>query len=306
MTTTASFDSQHQDMIHDAQMDYYGKRLATCSSDKSIKIFNVTGNSAPTQVAELIGHEGPVWQVAWAHPKWGTILASCSYDRKVIIWKEEKTNQWGKMYEYLGHELSVNSITWAPHENGLILACGSSDGSISTLTWKASNEWTKVRFNAHPLGVNAVSWAPATMPSSLISQVSESPIRFASGGCDNVVKIWQQNNGEWKLESTLIGHTEWVRDVAWAPNVGLPYSTIASCSQDGTVFIWTQNDASFNWSKKMLEPKFSTVVWRVSWSITGNILAVSSGDNKVTLWKESLDQWKCISVLDENENVTKE
>lgn len=30
-------------------------------------------------------------------------------------------------------------------------------------------------------------------------------------------------------------------------------------------------------------------VWRVSWSITGSILAVSSGENKVTLWKESLD-----------------
>jgi len=28
-------------------------------------------------------HEGPVWQVAWAHPKYGSILASCSYDRKV-------------------------------------------------------------------------------------------------------------------------------------------------------------------------------------------------------------------------------
>lgn len=26
---------------HDAQLDYYGKRLATCSSDKTIKIFSV-------------------------------------------------------------------------------------------------------------------------------------------------------------------------------------------------------------------------------------------------------------------------
>lgn len=29
-------------------------------------------------------HEGPVWQVSWAHPKYGSILASCSYDRKVM------------------------------------------------------------------------------------------------------------------------------------------------------------------------------------------------------------------------------
>ena len=35
-------------------------------------------------------HEGPVWQVAWAHPKFGSILASCSYDGSVIIWQEDK------------------------------------------------------------------------------------------------------------------------------------------------------------------------------------------------------------------------
>ena len=30
-----------QDMIHDAQMDFYGTRLATCSSDRLVKIFDV-------------------------------------------------------------------------------------------------------------------------------------------------------------------------------------------------------------------------------------------------------------------------
>lgn len=33
-------------------------------------------------------HEGPVWQIAWAHPKFGPILASSSYDGKVFIWKD--------------------------------------------------------------------------------------------------------------------------------------------------------------------------------------------------------------------------
>ena len=31
----------------------------------------------------LLRHKGPVWEVAWAHPKFGNILASCSYDRTV-------------------------------------------------------------------------------------------------------------------------------------------------------------------------------------------------------------------------------
>jgi len=38
-----------------------------------------------TLSATIGGHEGPVWEVAWAHPKFGIVLASCSYDRKVQL-----------------------------------------------------------------------------------------------------------------------------------------------------------------------------------------------------------------------------
>ncbi len=72
-----------EDMVHDAQMDYYGTRLATCSSDRSVKIFDVREGGHQVLSADIRGHEGPVWQLAWAHPKFGQILASCSYDRKV-------------------------------------------------------------------------------------------------------------------------------------------------------------------------------------------------------------------------------
>lgn len=33
------------DYQHDAVLDYYGRRLATCSSDKTIKIFEVEGDT---------------------------------------------------------------------------------------------------------------------------------------------------------------------------------------------------------------------------------------------------------------------
>jgi len=295
-SSVVSFDSQHSDMIHDAQMDYYGKRLATCSSDKTIKLFNVVKN-AQTHLQDLTGHDGPVWQVSWAHPKFGSKLASCSYDKKVIIWTENR-GAWSP-YVYNQHNLSVNSIAWAPHEFGQSLACGSSDGYVSILSQKGPTDWEAVQFAANEPGVNAVSWAPMVVPSSLLP--SSGPLaRLATAGCDNNVIIWQfGTDKKWTKEATLAGHTDWVRDVAWAPNVGLPYSTVASCSQDGRVAIWTQQ--SGEWSKpKFLEPKFSAVVWRVSWSVTGNILAVSCGDNTVTLWKESADnEWKCISKINE-------
>ncbi|MGH0163910.1 UNVERIFIED_CONTAM: hypothetical protein FKN15_056136 [Acipenser sinensis] len=48
-------DTSHEDMIHDAQMDYYGTRLATCSSDRSVKIFDVK-NGGQILVADLRGN----------------------------------------------------------------------------------------------------------------------------------------------------------------------------------------------------------------------------------------------------------
>ncbi len=45
---------------------------------------------------------------------------------------------------------------------------------------------------------------------------------------------------------------------------------------------------------------FEAVLWRVSWSLSGNVLAVSGGDNKVSLWKENLrGEWECVKTIEE-------
>ena len=42
-TTIKQFETGHADTVHDAEFDYYGKKLATCSSDRMIKIFDIVG-----------------------------------------------------------------------------------------------------------------------------------------------------------------------------------------------------------------------------------------------------------------------
>lgn len=138
----SSVDTKHRDMIHDIQYDYYAKRLATCSSDRTIKVFDVHGDDY-LNTATLGGHDGPVWQVAWAHPRFGVILASCSYDGTVVINREVAQNNWSKIYDHKFHDSSVNSISWAPHEYGLILAAASSDGKVSTLEYK-DGSWSVI------------------------------------------------------------------------------------------------------------------------------------------------------------------
>ncbi len=246
---------------------------------------------------------------------------------------------------------SVNSVSWAPHQWGLALACASSDGRISVLTYQEDGTWDSQLIQAHSIGCNAVSWAPSAVPSSMLAATlpatgagGANPAvdvrRFVSGGCDNLIKVWvaAPETGGWREEAVLSGHTDWVRDVAWAPNVGLPTSYIASCSQvglcgwvagwlglrspspfnawcrevhpfhpepphthtpctqDKTVMIWSRAANASTWSSKRLGKPFPDVVWRVSWSMAGNLLAVSCGDNQVSLWKETLaGDWTQVS-----------
>jgi len=274
--------------------------LATCSSDKSIKIFDVTGatyhNSSTLNV-----HDGPIWQVAWAHPKFGVLLASCSYDGSVLIHREATPNNWVKAYEHKFHESSVNSISWAPHEFGLILACASSDGRVSILEYK-NQSWVVKYFQNDTLGCNSVSWAPFN---STTDEGSGPVRRLVTGSCDNIVRVWrcaEVEEGKWVEEpkSASTPHSDWVRDVAWAPNSALPYNIIASCSEDRTVYIWKQNEKNRGLWETSLLKVFDAPVWRVSWSVTGNVLAVSTGDHKVTLWKQSVDEsWMQISTVED-------
>lgn len=96
-------------------------------------------------------------------------------------------------------------------------------------------------------------------------------------------QVWSflDNLQEWKVDNVLEGHSDWVRDVAWAPNVGLPMCTVASCGQDGKVIVWTQSQAGAEWQSVLLHD-FKVPVWSVSWSVTGNILAVSDGNQQVS------------------------
>ncbi|MCJ1286236.1 GTPase-activating protein S13 [Xylographa opegraphella] len=290
-------NSGHEDMIHDAVLDYYGRRLATCSSDKTIKIFDIEGDTHKL-TETLRGHDGA------AHPKFGPILASSSYDGRVLIWRSTPTNSssnspstFQKVFESTLHTASVNLLAWAPHECGCLLACASSDGCISVLEFQ-DGSWNHVVLKgAHGLGVNSVSWAPSARPGSLVSASPEKGAlrRIVSGGSDCLVKIWDWNN-------TLTGHSDWVRDVSWSPTI-LAKSYIASAAQDKSVRIWTSSPTSdpshpVEWTSTVLD--FDAVLWRVSWSLSGNVLAVSGADNKVSLWKENLaGEWDCVKWIEE-------
>ncbi|KAL3815285.1 hypothetical protein ACHAXA_010096 [Cyclostephanos tholiformis] len=329
---TIYVDTQHDDMVHDAQLDYYGTKLATGSSDRTIKVYDVSGD-AYTPNATLTGHTGPIYQLSWSHPKYGPLLASASFDRSVLIHREVRPREWTLIKAFVGlHDSSVNSVQFCPHEHGLMACAASSDGRVSVLTHDgADDSWTVEYLSDTPLGVNSACWAPYSVDriddggddddgTTAIAMIPSAP-RIATGGCDNCVRVWRKDamTGTWEEEAFVssdpgMGHKDWVRDVAWAPNVIPGTSVVASCSEDRTVIVWKQGvagggegdvgDAGGKWTPTLLNT-FDDPVWRVSWSITGNILAVSSGDSNVTLWKEGLDgSWSTVSRVEDIATTT--
>lgn len=276
------------------------------SIDRTVKIYNVSGNSYE-HTATLQGHEGPVWQVSWAHPKFGVLLASCGFDGSVLIHRETHPRQWTLLYaNHSLHESSVNGLAFCPnHDDRLQLAAASSDGKVSILTHQGAgdNSWTVQYLDDNALGVNAVSWAPSGAYYDSDNPDAPAVPHLVTGGCDNRIRFWSQNleTGEWtqQQQQAAPAHADWVRDVAWAPPLLPLQNVVASCSEDKKVLIWTQDGGADAAWKSTLLHEFEAPVWRVSWSLTAQMLAVSSGDNDVSLWRAGLDgTWSQMSTTD--------
>lgn len=280
-------------IFQDVQLDYYGRRAAAAcgapvqpndagmpDGNYTVQIWDITdGQQRP--LAQLQGHEGPIWKVAWAHPKFGSLLATCGYDMKVIVWKEIN-GQWQQAYIDNSHSASVNDIEFCPWEHGLRLACASSDGSISVLTYEANQgQWLRSSFPAHICGAQSVSWASVRGAGH-----AQLPMRLASGGCDSKVLVWKCEVESWTQDGTLMRvHEDWVRKVAWRPD---GTSTLASGSWDKTVVIWRQEVEGHPW-RQLSRLEVDGKVEGLAWSVTGSILAVSLENGSAVLFRESDD-----------------
>ena len=232
-----------------------GTRLATASSDNSIKLWDaMTGQNYLT----LIGHENTVNDVVFTHD--GSQVISAGQNGQIMLWNAETgkriltrtgdngavnalalspdgsqlaaangdasirvwdTNSWESLYLAFGHDDVVTDVAF--NYQGNQLASSGEDGRIiiwNALTGASLNS-IEPSFNdiGEVVGINAIDFSP---DDSLI----------AAANSDNAVRLWALETG--KLVERLAGHAATVNDVVFNPDGDV----IVTVSADGTAKFW--------------------------------------------------------------------
>ncbi|CRH02734.1 protein transport protein SEC13, putative [Plasmodium relictum] len=311
------FDTNHSKSINDCELDYYSKKLATCSSDNTVKIFDVSLSKDPVCIAEIKDHSSAVWKVCWSHPKYGSLLASCSYDKSVIIYKEVSVNKYEMIYLNNEHKSSVNYIEWSPHEYGLHLGCASSDGHISIISYymnKDTNEgyWNKNSIKAHLNGTTCLSWEKPynSLPNNKNLNDTDfiNSFKLVSGGYDNQVIIWMFDNNTKEFHKIFQmndkPHNSAIKDVSWRPNINNSTNIIASCSEEKIVILWVEDISNNRWKNGQVI-KLKHKIHKISWSPNGTILAIACSDENAYLYKENMEGvWEEICNLTDDNSLS--
>ncbi|XP_078397186.1 nucleoporin SEH1 isoform X2 [Cetorhinus maximus] len=319
MFVARSIAADHKDLIHDVSFDFHGRRMATCSSDQSVKVWDKSETGEWNCTASWKTHSGSVWRVTWAHPEFGQVLASCSFDRTAAVWEEivgesndklRGQSHWVKRTTLVDSRTSVTDVKFAPKHMGLVLATCSADGVVRI--YEAPDvmnlsQWSLQHEISGKLSCSCISWNPSSSRSH--------PAMIAVGSDDSSTNLggkvqiyeYNENTRKYAKAETLITVTDPVHDIAFAPNLGRSFHILAVANKDVRIFTLKPLRKELSGSGGPTKFEIQTVaqfdnhnsqVWRVSWNITGTVLASSGDDGCVRLWKANyMDNWKCTGIL---------
>ncbi|XP_076045357.1 nuclear pore complex protein Nup44A [Oratosquilla oratoria] len=316
MFKAKTINAEHKDLVHDVAFDFYGRRMATCSSDQSVKIWDLNEDEEWVCTYSWKTHSGSVWKITWAHPEFGQIIATCSFDRTAAVLEEVIGDSghgiqstWIKRASLVDSRTSVTDVKFAPKFLGLQLATCSADGGIRI--YEAPDvmnlsQWSlQYEINAK-LPCSCISWnpSPSRLHPPLIAVGSDDP---SSSGGKVFIYEFSENLRKWNLVETVMTVIEPVHDIMFAPNLGRSYHILGIATKDVKIITLKplrqdeQNQSSLTRFEVRQAGQFddhSSTVWRVCWNVLGTILASSGDDGCVRLWKANyMGIWKCVSVM---------
>jgi WD40 repeat protein len=242
----------HSKDVVSAAFSADGKMLASGSSDKTIKLWNVEGKKL---ITNLKGDNSFINSLAFSPD--GKILASGNSDNTVKLWDIKNK----KLITTLkGHNSYVMSVSFSP--DGKTLASGSKDKTVKL--WSVKTKKNIKTFKGHKYPVVSVKFSPDGRS-------------LASAGYDETVKLWSVNTK--KLITSLKVDNNWNNN--WFFSVAFsPDGKILAAAGYKKIILWNVT------TKEIVDILKGHNDWvcSVEFSPDGKILASGSWDKKINLW----------------------
>lgn len=295
--------------------------MATCSSDQTIKVWEQNEKGQWVVSASWKAHSGSIWKLNWGHPEFGQILASASFDRTASVWEEtvsdkpgptsSSTKRWIRRTNLVDSRTSVTDVKFGPKTLGLVLATSSSDGIIRI--YEAPDimnlsQWTLQHEIVCKVPLSCISWNPSLfrLHAPMIAAASDS---MTSNEPKVFIFEYSEYNRKWTKTDTIMNITDPVHDIAFAPNSGRSYHVLAVASKDVSIFNLKPivDQSGNNRFEVVAAAQFNDhycTVWRVTWNVTGTMLASSGDDGYLRMWRMNYQKgWKCICSFKPDSNA---
>ena len=241
--------SEHTGALSAVRFSPDGQRVASASSDATVRIWRVDGAGETTV---LRGHSDMVTSVDFSPD--GRRVASASRDKSVRVWRADGT---GDERILIGHEGVVSSVRFSP--DGRFLVSASEDASVRV--WNADGTGTPRIFRDHDEAVHSAEFSP-------------DGARIAATSADKTIRIWNADGSGTPL--VLRGHEADVWTARFSPDG----KRLVSTSYDNTMRIWNTDGSA----TPLVLRGHEVAVVAADFSPDGQRVVSASYDNSVRIW----------------------
>jgi WD40 repeat protein len=227
-----------------------GQYVATCSADKTLKIWNST-NNAWSLIRTFTNHNNQVRSLEFLGPN---TMASCGLDLTIRIWIISSGQIQKTLNLFLNGVYSLKLLS-----NGIHLAAGLGNGNINIYNVNTGSLVSTLK------GHTSIVYDLALINNDLL----------ASASADFKVRVWNLTTTTTKF--ILNGHTDVVKGLKQISS-----SILASAgSLDKKIIFWNTTSGSLI---RTLSNHTSYIYWSLDLLGNGQILVSGSGDQTIKFW----------------------